>query len=492
MRRMWVLVVGCLVAAACGEAESTTSTVPLPAPPTARILLVGDVMIGRGVAPVLAAEPDEVFAGVRHLLDAADLVGANLESPLTERPHVSANENAIEADPATAGLLAAAGFDLMSLPNNHATDAGPDGLLDTIEAVTSVGMLTVGAGADRGAAAAPAIVETEGLSVGFLAYDATSVGTPAGPGPGVATWDGDASIAAVRDLRDAVDVVIVSLHGGTEYLPVTDPGMREIAASLAEAGADVVWGHGAHVVQPVLLLESARPTLAATSLGSFLFDQSGPDRTTGALLEVLVDPDGLVAYRVGLAEHPDRRVEFLDWLPPTGDAAWVNESWWTLVRSPALAAETTVALDGFRHGDLVAAARGDLEGDGATEIVASFRRPQQANPVTELYPAVQWADASGRSAHLGVYRPDDLGEVWVAGTLLMPVAGLAVCDGSLAVVHDQLDDPRLVAGGAWDWNGFGFDTAPDIPGPGTPGCADVDGDGATEPVIVGRSGQEGT
>ena len=72
-------------------------------------------------------------------------------------------------------------------------------------------------------------------------------------------------------------------------------------------------------------------------------------------------------------------------------------------------------------------------------------------------------------------------------SILMPVAALAVCDGALAIVHDQLDDPGLVAAGAWEWNGFGFDTAPDIPGPGTPGCVDIDGDGRSEPVILGRT-----
>lgn len=104
----------------------------------------------------------------------------------------------------------------------------------------------------------------------------------------------------------------------------------------------------------------------------------------------------------------------------------------------------------------------------------------------ELHPEVQWKDSKGRSAHVGVYQPDGMRETWVAGTVVMPVADLAVCDGSIAVANDSLDDTTIVAGGAWTWNGFGFDTAPDVPGPGVPGCADIDGDGATEPVITGR------
>ena len=131
-------------------------------------------MMGRGVASVMESEPDEVFAGVRHLLAAADVVGGNLESPLTNLPHVSANENALEADPASAEVLAAAGFDVMSLPNNHSTDAGTQGLVDTLDAIETAGMLTVGAGADEFEAHSPLIIADD-LTVGFLAYDAHRV-----------------------------------------------------------------------------------------------------------------------------------------------------------------------------------------------------------------------------------------------------------------------------------------------------------------------------
>jgi poly-gamma-glutamate synthesis protein (capsule biosynthesis protein) len=491
MRTLGVLLLACLLTAACGEIAPAPVDDLAPVPdspatdgPTVRVLLVGDVMTGRGVAPVLAREADEVFAGVRHLLAAADIVGANLESPLTTRPHTSANDNALEADPAAALVLAAAGFDVMSLPNNHSTDAGPQGLLDTLAAVEAAGMRAVGAGADAAAAHSPMTVEGE-LAVGFLAYDATGVATSAGVDAGVASWDEDRAAAAVRELRNQVDLVVVSVHGGTEYLRVADPGMLEIAEMLIAAGADVVWGHGAHVVQPVQLAEP-RAGIVATSLGNFLFDQSGDDRTQGAMLEVVAGEEGVRAYRVGISKHPAHRVEFVEWLLPEGDAVWLDGSWWSLARAVDVEFATTADLAAFRHGDLVTAVEGDITGDGKQDVVASFRRPHRTTPLMELRPDVQWEDALGRSAHLGVFDPNGLREIWVAGTVVMPVAGMVVCDGAIATVHDALDDPGLVAAGAWEWNGFGFDTAPDIPGPGMPGCADIDGDGRSEPVIVAR------
>ena len=249
----------------------------------------------------------------------------------------------------------------------------------------------------------------------------------------------------------------------------------------------MVWGHGAHVMQPIRALPGDRPTVSATSLGNFLFDQAGPDRTTGAALELLADRHGIIAYRVAITRHPRRRVEFVEWQAPVGPAGWLDESWWSVVRVLEPAPTTTTALPTFDHGDLIAAARGDLTGDGNPDVVATFRRPHQETPFSSLHPEIQWQDQGGRSAHVGVYDPDDLEEVWVAGTVLMPVSGVEVCDGSIAVVHDSLDDPTPIATSAWVWNGFGFDTGTELTGAGEPHCADLDGDGLTEPLILRAS-----
>ncbi len=463
-----------------GPDQSTTASA------TVRIVLAGDVMLSRGVATVISADEQSVFAGIRHVIAGADIAAANLESPLTTRPHTSANQYELEADPGTARLLAATGFDLMSLPNNHSGDAGPAGLLDTIAALDDAGVGHLGAGPDARTAAQPVVLEVSGITIGFLAFDATGIGPAAGTEPGIVGWDDEAGPQAVARLRDEVDVVIVSVHGGAEYLPTTDPGMATIARTLTGSGADVVWGHGAHVVQPVTATRGDRPTIVATSLGNLLFDQFGLERTTGYVLEVMVDAHGVIAYRVGIAEHPDRRVGFVGWLAPEQEAAWMVGSWWSLLRATHASPTTAMTLDSFRHGELVAASAGDVDRDGDDEVVASFRRPYQPTTFMEAHPEVQWSDAQGLSAHLGVYEPAGLGEVWVAGSVLMPIASLEVCDGSLALVHDQLDDREPIVTSAWTWNGFGFDTAPSLPGDGTPACADIDGDGATDPIILDR------
>ena len=140
------------------------------APGVLRLFLAGDVMLGRNVAPVVTSDPASVFERLRPALVGADVAFANLESPLTDRPHLR-GEFALEAAPSAATLLAGAGFDVLGLANNHATDAGLDTVLDSIAALEAAGLAWVGAGADAERAIAPLIVGSSGVRVGVLAFD---------------------------------------------------------------------------------------------------------------------------------------------------------------------------------------------------------------------------------------------------------------------------------------------------------------------------------
>jgi hypothetical protein len=355
--------------------------------------------------------------------------------------------------------------------------------------VEAVGLVAAGAGPDQEAADQIRVFEKAGLRVGFLAFDATGAGTAATSSEaGIATWDEERVRSVVEGARADVDLLVVGVHGGVEYYSDTDPALARLADRLVEWGADVVWGHGPHVVQPVTVMEGDRPAVVATSLGNFVFDQSAAGTRVGAILEILADDGGVVAYRVGSAEHYDGRVHFEGWEIPSGDAVLLDLEWWNLVRTagaspdpvdPAPPAE-------FDGGNITTFGRGDVTGNGSQDLVISYRRPFEENDVTRQYPDRQWADAEGRSAHLGVYRPGDLRQIWVAGTLFRPVAGLVVCDGALALTFDSFDAPEVVATGGWVWEGFGFTTVPELPGPGKPACFDADGDGAGEPVILDR------
>jgi poly-gamma-glutamate synthesis protein (capsule biosynthesis protein) len=456
---------------------------------TIRLLFAGDVMLGRGVAPFAASDPEGLFTGIRFEVSSADLAVANLESPLTVRPHdPTVGPNALEARPASAALLAAAGFDAVGIANNHAGDAGPRTVPETIRALSRAGIVDVGGGSSAAQAYEPRIVELGQVRVALLAFDATGQGPRAvGGTPGVAAWNRRLAREAVLRARSEAAVVAVGIHGGTEYMPATDPYVMRLARQLASWGADIVWGQGPHVVQPIRVIHArdhGRPTIVATSLGNLLFDQHIPGTQTGAMLEVVAGADGVRAFRIG-SVRATVPVQFLGWRLPQGDAAALGGEWWTLARSvrPA-AAQRPPSLAGLK-GEVVDAALGDPEGNGGRQLVVAYRSPFRPTNLSPLVPRDELVDRRGLAAHVGLYRPRDLRPLWVAGTLLRPVAAVAACDGAIAVAYSALNSGRIVATDAWRWGGFGFLTLPLLPGRGVAACANVDG--RLDPVVLERS-----
>ncbi len=291
------------------------------------------------------------------------------------------------------------------------------------------------------------------------------------------------------EARGNASIVAVSLHGGIEYSPIPDPQLTRLARLLSDAGADIIWGHGPHVSQPVAVRASdAGPALIATSLGNFLFDQGRPSTTVGTVLEVLADSSGVLAYRTGRVEHEDFRVHFVGWDIPSGDAVLIDGEWWTMVRDATAVAPTPLAVRGFPHGDVIDAAAGDVDGDGHIDVAVAYRHHFRVNPVNSLFPDHDFVDREGRSAHVGIFEPNTFEPLWGAGTLFQPISAVAACDGAMAVAYSGLDDPTIVGTGAWTWVDFGFVISEGLPGGGTLGCSDVDGDSRTEPLITERHG----
>ncbi|MGQ9518264.1 MAG: CapA family protein, partial [Anaerolineae bacterium] len=256
-----------------------------PTPDTAvRLAFVGDIMVGRHVGEIIAQQGTRYpFADIAVVLHSADLAFGNIESPLTTAPRVAGGYD-LRADPAAAEAVALAGFDLLSVANNHATDNGRPGLLETMRVLADWGMAAVGCGENLESARGPWRTEINGLRLAFFAYEGLRATFQASPTAAGCMWLEPAKAAqAISEARPESDLVVVSVHWGEEYHSLPNARQREIAQQLADAGADIIIGHHPHVVQPIEWVQGRgrpHPTLVAYSLGNFLFDQWFSDETT--------------------------------------------------------------------------------------------------------------------------------------------------------------------------------------------------------------------
>jgi poly-gamma-glutamate synthesis protein (capsule biosynthesis protein) len=231
----------------------------------------------------------------------------NLETPVTNRPvlpFADKNEVFYFRSPArSARALARAGFDVLSLANNHIKDAGIAGLLDTKRLVEAQGMHALGVGKNLAEARQPVLVKDGQTTVAFLGYVlvipksvwATDLT------PGAATGDLASISADIKRAKPLADAVVVSLHWGVEVahdVPVTPPSQaqRDLAHGLIDAGATLVLGHHNHAAG---LVEEYKHGLIAYSLGNFIF--AGSTRgghKESVILQATLKGDQVESYRL--------------------------------------------------------------------------------------------------------------------------------------------------------------------------------------------------
>jgi poly-gamma-glutamate synthesis protein (capsule biosynthesis protein) len=268
----------------------------LDAPGATRLAVVGDVMLVRGVADAATA-----LGPMRRLLRSADLTVGNLESTLSLRGEPTQGGDSFGGTPALLGPLRAAGFDALSLANNHAGDYGRTALLDTVRTLRRSAVAPFGAGEDVGVAEQPAVLEAAGTTFAFLGFNAIgetpqatedspgalSVRMPPRTGPLVRA-DLARVTRAVRRAERTADVVVVLPHWGTQYVHEPEPVQRRVSRALVRAGADLVVGGHPHWVQGVDRVRSGDSGVPVLhSLGNFVFDM-GPPRFTDEAREGVV------------------------------------------------------------------------------------------------------------------------------------------------------------------------------------------------------------
>jgi poly-gamma-glutamate synthesis protein (capsule biosynthesis protein) len=221
--------------------------------------LLGDVMLGRGVAEALTSTPPAELwdAQLRELAGGCDLVVCNLECCLSERGAPTARMRGkpffFRGPPSAVESLRAIGVRAVGLANNHALDFGADALADTVALLEGAGIGFAGAGPDRERARRGVELTAAGVRVGVVAVSDHPREFAAGADEwGIAfaplrerapAW----LLEEIRRLRARCDFVVAFPHWGPNMSVRPAPWQRSLASELVDAGADLVAGHSAHL-----------------------------------------------------------------------------------------------------------------------------------------------------------------------------------------------------------------------------------------------------
>jgi poly-gamma-glutamate capsule biosynthesis protein CapA/YwtB (metallophosphatase superfamily) len=244
-------------------------------PTAVRMLCLGDVNLGRHVGQVLL-QGDTAFPWyyLRDSLSGYDIVFANLESNLSDQHGKTEDPRSntiFTGPPVGANSLREGGVTLVSTANNHALDFGVDAQRQTCALLDAAGIAHAGSADDSVSVYTPALLRVHGFRVALFACTELMNGArDRSWGRVVATADSGALFPLIRRIRDSVDVIVVSIHGGVEYASAPAPGLLRFAEGAVDAGADVVLGHHPHVPYAVFKWHGG---IIAPSLGNCVFKQ---------------------------------------------------------------------------------------------------------------------------------------------------------------------------------------------------------------------------
>jgi poly-gamma-glutamate synthesis protein (capsule biosynthesis protein) len=246
-----------------------------------RILFVGDVMLGRLVNETLKSMPPTYpWGNTLPVFKQSDLRICNLECVISDRGApwgLTSKTFHFRTDSKNIESLKSAGFNLLSIANNHAIDYEHEALFEMLAHLNKSGILYAGAGADFSQASRPVLVTAGGITIGFAAFtDNEPQWEATERQPGVYYVPVDRSderakhlFDVIRDTKKQADLVIVSAHWGSNWGYQPDTEHVLFARMLVDSGADIVFGHSCHVVRGI---EIYGERLILYSTGDFVDD----------------------------------------------------------------------------------------------------------------------------------------------------------------------------------------------------------------------------
>lgn len=283
------------------ETTTTTTATPLDLPdPKGRVVIsgTGDVNLDPTFVRGLAVNGYEyAWTGLEGIFEDDDLSIVNLECSASNLGTPWNKPYTFRCDPDALPSMADAGVEIANLANNHAIDYGFEAMLDARDNLRAVGVAPVGTGANAEEAYEPVVVEINGWTVAILGGGGVNPETGSWhateDSPGMTNGDSEeAMTAAIRAADEIADLVLVTIHWGEQG--TTKPRAFEIrlAEAFIDAGADGIFGHHQHVLQP-LGWYKGRPI--AWGLGNFVWHTWPAYSRNTAVAQFVFEPDGRIA-----------------------------------------------------------------------------------------------------------------------------------------------------------------------------------------------------
>lgn len=281
-----------------GVGESATPAVPLPARATTiSVVAAGDLFVQPALTAQSAADAraagksgydfTQILAAVAPIVREADLAVCHMEQPLGPPEGPFTGYPIFSAPPQLADAAAETGFDTCSTASNHTLDYGEEGVRRTLDNLDRVGLRHSGSARSEAEAATPNVLDVHGVKIAQLAYTFSFNGIDRPPGkPWIGNLiDAGKILADARAVKQAgAEIVILSVHWGTEYQNEPDEGQIGLASELlASPDIDLIVGMHVHVVQPY---EKIGDKWVAYGLGNLLVrvEDGSPENTQDSVV----------------------------------------------------------------------------------------------------------------------------------------------------------------------------------------------------------------
>ena len=249
------------------------------------MIMVGDVLIHGNVYNDAKTgdtyDFSPMFSGVSDFIKDYDLAFYNQETPFGGKDMGYSGYPAFNTPSQVGDAMLDMGFNLVSLATNHTMDKGATGAVNSLGYWNSKDVLTAGSYLSPEDRDKVNIKEKNGIKYSMLAYTvSTNYAIPSGKSYLLNMYDKEKVTADINRLRDQVDLLVVSMHWGTEYANQPNAKQKEIAAYLASLGVDIIIGTHTHSVQPIEYIDGA---LVIYSLGNFISSQLNDDDLVGLM-----------------------------------------------------------------------------------------------------------------------------------------------------------------------------------------------------------------